>query len=309
MNSADLEKLVELDSRGFLITDSGSAGEFLQRIEETGKVYADFEKKLSEKKKVEVFGMFEVSSKNRIAPELSMEAAEITEKLYGFQVHHVPGFYLTREIGLLWGGCLIGDPEQNFAVFLLRNAFRKQRRFLNYRREELLAHELCHSVRHVLEEPLLEEYFAYQTSPSPLRRYLGNCFISDKDAWGFLLPVLLLPLAELVKALWYPQFPSWIFWITATFYPLYLLWRNHRSRQVVAKARRILSASAVVKQVEAVLFRCKFEELQEFAAAKPEDVQFLAERKAEKSLRWQVIMKRFFQSEEEEQDNENRIDN
>jgi hypothetical protein len=306
VNPDVLEKLIELDSRGFLMTGSESAEEFLQRIRETGEVYAAFENELAEKGRVKVFDAFDVSADNRIAPELSREAADITRKLYGFEVSHVPGFYLTRQIGLLWGGCLIGDPEQNFAVFLLRNAFKKQQRFLNYRREELLAHELCHSVRHVLNEPMLEEYFAYQTSPSPLRRYLGNCFISDKDAWGFLLPVLLLPAAELVKALWYPWFPGWIFWILAVVYPLYLLFRNHCSRKLVKKAAAVLSAGGV-KRVEPVLFRCTYAELQEFAAAKPEDAAGIAGAKAEKSPRWQVIVKRFFQSEEEEQDNENRI--
>ena len=300
MNSPELEKLVELDARGFLITESESAEEFLQRVEDTGKIYADFEASLAKQQKVKVFDLFEVSSKCRISPELSLEAAGITENLYGFQVTHVPGFYLTRQIGLLWGGCLIGDPEQNFAVFLLRNAFRKKKRFLNYRREELLAHELCHSVRHVIEEPALEEYFAYQTSPSPLRRYLGNCFISDKDAIGFLVPVLLLPLAELVRALWYPDFPSWIFWIAALIYPLYLLWRNHHSRSLVAKARKNLLAAGVVR-VEAVLFRCLLDEVREFAAAKAENIKLIAAAKAEKSVRWQVIIKRFFQEEKKDE--------
>ena len=308
MNPDELEKLIELDSRGFLIMESESAGEFLQRIGETGKVYAAFENELAEKGKVRVFDTFEVSAADRIAPELSLEAADITRELYGFEVSHVPGFYLTREIGLFWGGCLIGDPEENFAVFLLRNAFRKQQRFLNYRREELLAHELCHSVRHVLNESMLEEYFAYQTSPSPLRRYLGNCFISDRDAWGFLLPVLLLPLAEVVKALWLPDFPSWIFWILALLYPLYLLCRNHCSRKLVKKAAANLSAGAAVR-VNPVLFRCTYAELQEFAAARPEEVAAIVEAKAESSPRWRVIVERIFQHNEEEQDNENRIEN
>ncbi len=279
MNPGELEKLVSLDAAGFLITGSESSGEFLRRIGETEKVYADFETELAEAGTVKVFDMFEVSAADRIAPELSAEAAEITEKLYAFSVKHVPGFYLTGQVGLLWGGCLIGDPEQNFAVFLLRNAFRKKNRFLNYRREELMAHELCHSVRHVLEEPALEEYFAYQTSPSPLRRYLGNCFISDKDAWGFLLPVMLLPAAEIIRALWIPDFPSWIFWLAAAVYPVFLLWRNHHYRRIVAKARKALQ-NAGVKQVEAVLFRILPGEMRELSFCDREKMAALVDEKA-----------------------------
>ena len=290
MSGDVLDKLIICDAAGFLITEGESAEDFFRRIDDTAAVYDTFESELRGGNKVKVFDLFEVSSDCRISPELTLEAADITEDLYGFAVYHVPGFYLTRQIGLLWGGCLIGDPEQNFAVFLLRNAFREKRRFLNYRREELLAHELCHSVRHVMNEPRLEEYFAYQTSPSPLRRYLGNCFISDKDAWGFLLPVMLLPIAELVRALLVPGFPSWIFWITALIYPLFLLWRNSRSRKLVNTARKVLKSAGVAK-CEAVLFRSLPHELEEIGSCF--DFEQYARDKAESNLRWQVIYERF----------------
>lgn len=297
MNPGILDKLIELDAAGFLVKEGENAEDFLRRTGETAEVYAGFEEELAEKGSVKVFDLFEVNADCRISPELAGEAAGITGDLYGFAVSHVPGFYLTRQIGLLWGGCLIGDPENNFAVFLLRNAFRKHRRFLNYRREELLAHELCHSVRHVMEEPVLEEYFAYQTSPSALRRYMGNCFISEKDAWFFLLPVMLLPAAEIVKALWYPGFPAWIFWITATIYPLFLLWRNHRSRRLVNRARRVLQAVPGI-QAEAVLFRMFPEEMREIGNMQPGQVTAWAEEKAAVSLRWRVIFERFIRRHE-----------
>ena len=293
MNSGVLAKLIELDSCGFLISGDESAEDFLLRVDKTRQVYADFENMLADGSSVRLFDLFEVSAAQRILPELSAEAAQITQNLYGFTVTHVPGFYLTRQIGWLWGGCLIGDPDENFSVFLLRDAFRKRSRFLNYRREELLAHELCHSVRQAADEPLLEEYFAYQTSPSPLRRYLGNCFISDRDAWGFLLPVMLLPAAELLRALWNPAFPSWIFWIAAAVYPAYLLIRNFRSRRLVNRARRTIIAVGA-KRTEAVLFRCTLAELTGFAAMSGEEAAAFIREKGTSSPRWQVIYERFF---------------
>jgi len=298
VNPELLEKLAELDAAGFLIRENEQAEDFLQRVSDIAGTYEAFDAELAANDQVVVFDTFSVSAADRISPELPEEAAAITGDLYGFAVRHVPGFYLTKQIGLLWGGCLIGDPDANFAVFLLRNAFRKHRRFLNYRREELLAHELCHSVRHVLEEPLLEEYFAYQTSPSPLRRYLGNCFISDRDAWGFLLPVMLLPVAELLRALWNPEFPSWIFWIMAAVYPLFLLVRNHFSRKLVAGARRVLR-SAGVEKCEAVLFRCTPEELDELGKCDPAALAGWMEQKAAQQVRWQVIKYRFFDPRKE----------
>jgi hypothetical protein len=161
-------------------------------------------------------------------------------------------------------------------------------------------------VRHILEEPALEEYFAYQTSPSGLRRYLGNCFISDKDAWGFLLPVMLLPLAELARALWNPAFPSWIFWILAVVYPLYLLFRNHRSRKLVNRARQVLSAAGV-ENPGAVLFRALPEELQAISALDAGDFASWVEEKAAQELRWQVIKYRFVDKKEDNDIEDNEL--
>lgn len=296
MNPELLAKLAAWDAAGFLIGENEDAEAFLHRMEETAGVNAEFEEELAKGEPVTVFDQFEVSADRRISPELADEAAEITDRLYGFRASHVPGFYLTREIGALWGGCLIGDPDARFAVFLLRDAFRRHRRFLNYRRDELLAHELCHSVRHVMNEPVLEEYFAYRTSPSALRRYLGNCFISDRDAWLFLIPVMLLPAAELVRALWLPGFPSWIFWLTAAVYPVYLLCRNALSRRLPERARRVLTAAGVAKP-DAVLFRCTLPELSEIAGADPGAIAAMVDAKAAGSLRWQVMRARFFSAE------------
>lgn len=308
MNPDTLERVAELDSAGFLIRENESAEDFFQRVEDTLATHAEFDAKLESGEKVRVFDLFEVSNECRISPELADEAAGITEELYGFSVRHVPGFYLTRQIGLLWGGCMIGDPEQNFAVFLLRNAFRKKKKFLNYRREELLAHELCHSVRQVLDEPTLEEYFAYQTSPSRLRRYLGNCFISEKDALWFLLPVMLLPAAELLRAWWRSDFPSWIFWIAALIYPLYLLWRNFCSRLLVSQARKVLIRSGCVRP-EAVLFRCLPDELLAIGNAGAGEIAGIIADKAAKSIRWQVIEKRFFRHQEDAENKDESTDN
>ncbi|MBR7155247.1 MAG: hypothetical protein IKD22_00285 [Lentisphaeria bacterium] len=302
-----LDALCELDRAGFFPAPGESVPDFLDRVNAVRSRHEIFEQELAEKGSAEVFEAFTVNSSDRIAPELLQEAWELTDRLYGFKVSHVPGFYLTSKVGLLWGGCMLSDPDEGLSIFLLRGAFRKKRQFLNYKRDELLAHELCHSVRQQLNEPTLEEYFAYQTSDRPLRRYLGNCFISDRDALLFLLPMLLLPAAGFVKAFWLPAFPVWIFWLLAMVYPLFLLWRNHTSRQVVMAAKKALH-SLKVKRCDALLFRCTVDELKTLASfrGKPAEFHDFVTSRAANSPRWAVMAQRFiFTDNNLEEQNEN----
>lgn len=293
MTSDDVQTLVDLDSRGFLAGAGESMGEFLARVGRIKTLYAEFDAALQENGGAEVFGVFKVTAADRIAPELLQEAAAITNELYGFAVQHVPGFYLQRGMGIFWGGCMLGDSESGFSVFMLREAFRKRKKFLNYRRDELLAHELCHTARQSMNEPELEEYFAYRTSASPLRRYLGNCFISDTDTWGFVIPVLLLPVAEMIKILWCDTFPVWIFWLVALVYPLWLLCRNAWSRHLVKKALcNVIAAGA--EKPQAVLFRCTFSEVRALGKMSGAEIREMVREKRKNSPRWAVIAARFF---------------
>lgn len=283
-----LDRLVALDAQGFIPGENESVEEFSARVIRTRKILVEFEKELVSREKVRVFDSFEVSSVDRIAPELVGEATEKTWDLYRFSIRYVPGFYLTEKVGLLWGGCMIADVENDFSLFLLRNVFRKKRKFLNYCREELLAHELCHAARAALQDPVLEEYFAYQTSPSKLRRYLGNCFISERDAYLFLIPVLLLPVAEFIRFRYLPGFPVWIFWLVALIYPAYLLIRNAVSRMQVKRAGKNLQRAGI-KHISAVLFRMSYPEIKEFARKSPADIPGVIAEKAGNNLRWAVI--------------------
>ena len=297
--SDETAELLKLDHAGFIPAPGMTKEEFLQQTEKILDTHRRFDETLEAGGSADIFNTATVHPDERIAPELVEETAGVTEALYGFAVRHVPGFYLTKAVGLLWGGCMLSDPDEHFSVMLLRNAFRKRRRFLNYTRDELLAHELCHSVRQNLAEITLEEYFAYRTSKSPIRRYLGNCFIRDIDALLFVLPMMLLPVAEILRAVRFPELPTWPFWIFALLYPAYLLIRNARSRAVVNRARAALK-SCNVRQVEAVLFRSTLEELKKFPefAGNPEKFLQWANQRAETELRWQIILRRFIFEDE-----------
>ena len=293
-------RIAELDAAGFMPAPGEEQACFIRRAENILERHREFDRLLDESGRLTVFDSVEVSRDEKIDPAIIAESGDVTWRLYRFRTEHVPGFFLSRSVGLLWGGVLIGDPDECFSFFLIRNSFRTKEKWLFYRRTELFAHELCHSMRMELRETTLEEYFAYQTSPSLLRRYLGNCFIRDIDAILFVLPTLLLLAATLARDFFLPRLPVGVFWILALVYPAFLLIRNARSLRVVRRAAKKL-ASFGVTDVLPVLFRCTREELVrlgDLADASAFD-RYRRER-ADVELRWKIINERFVEKEEEQ---------
>ena len=289
----EIEELTALDAAGVIAGRGENEADYLARVSRIRAAHADFLDRLQTSGTAEALDGITVRSEDAIPAEFYDAPAETTRNLYGFEVRHVPGFFLSRRVGWLWGGCLIGDPDLDFSLFMLRGSFRHRGKWLFYSRNELLAHELCHSARQALGEATLEEFFAYQTSPSRLRRIFGNCFIRDLDAILFVLPSLLLLVAQILRSFLFPEFPAWIFWVLALAYPAYLLIRNQISLNLVTRAKRALLRCGVEKP-SAVMFRCTREELAKLARiTSPEELRSFAAARATAEVRWLIIGKRF----------------
>ncbi|MBE6388458.1 MAG: hypothetical protein IKD29_10855 [Lentisphaeria bacterium] len=297
MKCPQLRQACLLDAAGVIPGAGETCEAFFSRAQRSFDVQRQLFNALTLNGKEMIFDGIEIELDRKVDDALLENSRELTEKLYSFRVEHIPGFFLSGSVGPLWGGCLIGDPDLDLAVFFLRNAFKDREKWLFYNRTELGAHELCHSARVAVNDPELEEYFAYQTSSSKLRRYLGNCFIRDWDAILFVLPALLLPIAQFFQMMFYPR--MWIlpFWIIALIYPCYLLFRNQRARNKVSRARKVL-LNCDVSKADAVLFRCTPGELEEIGrlSSREQLLQYVGER-SENELRWQVIEKRFIMEE------------
>ena len=248
--------LLKLDSHGLFPAPGENAEDFRARLL---KEYTFTEKTAAQSDRITLWesrdskDKLTVRNSDRIDKELFAPAWEMTQEMYGFAVDYVPGFYLFDKVGLLWGGCSLYDDETEMKVFLLRPAFKNKKRFLIYDRTELIAHELCHCARQVLHDHAIEEFFAYQTSKSVLRRYIGNCFIKETDALLFLLPSILLLLAQSVKNFLFASLPIFPFWLFLAIIMLYFFIRNQHSRSIITKARKNLQN--ISSKPEAILFR------------------------------------------------------
>ncbi|MDD3118906.1 MAG: hypothetical protein PHQ27_06995, partial [Victivallales bacterium] len=218
----DLMMAATLDAHGLLLRDDDDWEALARRLEHYAHAYGELEQQLATGEEVTLFDHFRCRRRQLIPPAIMAEAAAATHALYAFSIAWVPGFFLSRGIGPLWGGCAITDPENLLTIFLIRGNFARHPRWFIYHRAELLAHELCHAARMVLDDYRLEEYFAYQTAHSRLRRYLGNCFRTPVDAILFLIPIMLLPLVEIFRIIVGGTFPVWPFWLLAALYPLFM---------------------------------------------------------------------------------------
>ena len=292
-SESELDQLAELDSNGFLLAPGENADAFLKRVAKIEGMLDSFEKSLDSNEAQEACPGLALSKEARIPGEILVEAENATERLYGFKINWVPGFFLSKGVGLLWGGCAISF-QGGFSLFLIRGAFAKAKRWFIYDREELMAHELCHVARTPLADKPLEEHFAYQTAKSMLRRHIGNCFQTQFDAMLFIAPVFTLLAAQVLNICMQYNLPIWLFWTFAIASPLFLIGRNELQRIVVKRAASALR-EAGFSRPQAILFRSRYKEVKRMALlkGKPGQLAEWLESLAKEDLRWAVALRRF----------------
>ena len=286
-----LENLILLDSRGFFPAPGEDEAAFLASVRKLVDSYRELEAGLSSGEPLDEAVGFRIGEGIPIGPDVMSEAAEETQEKFDFKIDWVPGYFLSRGLGFLWGGCTI-VTDTDLALFFIRRDFRERKKWFLYSRRELLAHELCHVARNRLNDPEFEEHFAYMTSTSPLRRLLGNCFRSAFDAFLFLIPILILLVAQTLtcfEILILPQLP---FWILALIGPGWLLIRNHLTRKRYERAEENLR-QAGIGHPRSVLFRASREEILAVSRSNPVEVRTLIRSFVEKELRWRIIAARF----------------
>jgi len=300
----DSDALARLDSLGFLMTSGETADSFVNRIRAMHLRALAFQEKTADGKPYEVYRNIVLEESERIPDEIIDEAALTTERLYAFSIRWVPGYFLSKGLGYLWGGCALSDEEpDSVPVFIIRAAFKTARKWFVYTRDELLSHELCHAARAPLKDRVFEEHFAYAGATSRLRRYMGNCFQTDRDAVFFLFPILLLLAVQILVNLAGMAIPVWPFWILAFAYPVYLFCRNAKQRRLYFGAESRLRALGFGNP-GAVLFRCSTAEIEKIAHSTMTEVRTWMNSLAGQEIRMKIILKRFLKGETENGDDQ-----
>lgn len=292
MNDNDIQALAELDENGFIIAPGEDAEKFKLRVLAQLENVNLINNALQKSQEFDLEGICKLKLNDKIPPEIMNEASLITNKAYGFKVDWVPGFFMSKSLGPLWGGCSVLIPEISSAVFLIRSSFRQKKRWLLYRRDELLAHEICHSARMPLADRIFDENFAYSISPSRLRRNFGGSFRTEADALVFVLPVFLLLIVQLLNVFTGTTIPIIPFWIVALLCPAYLIIRNFIASISLSRAAKKLSTLGFTNPY-AVLFRSSADEILLISSITNEHLSKWLKEKKENELRWKIIFYRF----------------
>ena len=290
LKSEDIKKLANLDSRGILVGPGETISDLQKRLTTAEETYREIDQELQEKGEFELYKGMVIKKDLRISSKLLEKDCGITKTKYKFSINWVPGFFLSKSLGMLWGGCSITFPEEQYSVFLIRHNFKNKKKWLIYSRSELLSHEICHVARAPINDNPFEEHFAYAVSSSKLRQQIGNCFQSQMDALLFIGPVFTLLAAQFYQIFTQTPYSLVPFWLFAASGPAYLLIKNYYLRGKFNKALKKMLAAGF-KDAEAILFRCTKAEIFEFAKEKA--TKELVHAKVQTDLRWQVIGHRF----------------
>jgi hypothetical protein len=287
----ELAALEQLDAAGLLMGADETLPDYAERLRCLRRNLERMEDDLQGERSFTVEGVT-VRRDWRIPAELFTEAHADTERLYGFRLEWVPGFFINPRHSLLFGGCAFYFFPDFFALFIIRRAFATRSRWLIYSRRELLAHELCHVARVALGSQQFEEMFAYQTATSAFRRLAGSVFRGQIEAFWFVGSTLGLLAAQVLQTLVLPWWPVWPFWGLTAGVLVWLMLRLKALRRAWGQALEHAEWLAPGHGLT-VLFRCTDAEIAALASQNsPAAAQAWFEQCCQAHIRWQVTRAR-----------------
>ena len=297
----DLKTLSELDNRGFIIGPEESPQDFSERLKVFEKNLKEMDTELKEKKALTVEDL-SFPAEEKIPLESFNPAGKITEELYDFKITWVPGFFVTPSFGMLFGGCAYSFAPEFFSLFIIKNSFKKKKKWLFYERDELMSHELCHVARFAIGSHKYDEQFAYQTSTSGFRKNFG-CMM--RSAWETYIIMILLfgMLATQISLITFKG--EWLAsrsiienpvnWFYAALFGFvsFLVLRQKRQNKDFAGTLELLSK--LTTKPRALAFRLTDKELDELSNYKDisEDSLKTLILKSSKEHRFNILKKRF----------------
>lgn len=275
------------NSEGFIPGEAENETAFLRRISYCKALKDNFEA-------VTEITLSSEEKKEMRSCEALNEAFPHTEELWGIRPTWVPLLFSNRGLALWHGGCawiFQANEEAPLTAFLqLQERFAHAKTLYGiYGRSELIAHELSHVARLQYQDEKFEEIFAYQSSRSRLRRWLGPIFCSMREVL-FFLALLALTLFTDILSFFY-AIDEALAWVRALPF-LYVLCgivrltgRHRRLRRCRVKLEELLQK----KEARHLSFRLLDREIALFSKLSQDEIRAYIDRAAHSSFRWQFL--------------------
>lgn len=239
---------------------------------------------------------FEMSDQS--AQNLLQEVLPFTQELYGIQPRWTPLFFSNYQLAPWHGGCAwiyqLNEQTPTAAFLQLRAHFRTSSTYFGfYHRRELIAHELAHVGRMLYQEPQFEEIFAYQSSPSLWRRWLGPIVQSSRESLFFILLLGVVILSDFTLLSLHSETVIMIaWWIKCA--PLLLIalalgrlaYRHRLYKNCLCNLETLYHQPKIAKHL---LYRLLDSEIKQFAHSSPAQIQHFIETAAQTSFRWKFL--------------------
>lgn len=280
---------------------------------EEGFIPGPLESEEEFKKRIDYCHHLESHLKNSLGTELPFETQDpnskevleqtlpLTQNLYGIQPCWVPLFFGNYQLAPWHGGCAwifqLNDQTPTAAFLQLRGNFYKASRFLGiYHRRELIAHELAHVGRMLYQEPKFEEFFAYESSPSRWRRWLGPIVESSKESFIFMLVLGFIFMIDFALFSLGPIMSAWGWWLKLI--PLLLIcWAFGRlsyRHYILNRCLKRLQTCLPQRQAKHLLYRLLDREIEQFGKWSPEKIKEYVNQEAISSFRWTFLKELYF---------------
>lgn len=236
------------------------------------------------------------------SPEILIPANQNLSAIYDIAPDWIPLFFSNYRLTYWHGGCAwifqVSEDSPTAALIQLRRNLRDSPRYLFYKRDELLSHELAHVGRMQFQEPKYEEMIAYQTTTSAFRRWFGPILQSPLEGVLFVLMLFLIIVFDIfLIALQRPEAYKLALWlklipISLIGYALARLWSRQRTFKACINSLQTCLGS--LQKARAVVYRLQDREITTFSHMKPEEIRTYASNCAKSELRWHVIQKAYF---------------
>lgn len=237
-------------------------------------------------------------SRDEASEAIFAEPFKLSQSLYGIAPTWIPLFLSNYQLTPWHGGCAwifqLNEETPTSAFLQLRQSFRHKQAYLGlYQRDELIAHELAHVGRMMYEEPQFEEFFAYQTSSSTFRRWIGPIVQSSKETLLFIILMGSLIMADIaLLAVGHTYSSTWV--LLLKLLPFFLIglalirltWRHHLLKRCQRQLEKVYANKDTARHL---LYRLRDEEIRLFARFSPDEIKNWFQAQQNHSFRWHFL--------------------